>query len=347
VSGGPSNILIIKPSAMGDIVLALPALRALRRSFPESRISWLVRPEFAELLWGHPDLDEIILFDRRLLGKWWYSPKAFGELMRLMKRLRRERFDIVFDFQGLFRTGFLAWATGCKKRIGMAEAREFATVFYTHKIPQDYSCVHLVDYYLRMAEAGGAQGGKAEFKLLEDEAAEGAVRGILKEYKVDFDNYVVIVPGAARANKRWPMERFAELADKIAEGSKLSVVAVGSEAERGYIDALRLSAKRPIVNIAGRTGICELTRLLRGAKLVVSNDTGPGHIAAALGVPMVMIFGPTNPARVCPYDRPECAAVVEPNERGMKADSYEPKHSIDRITVEQVFEKVCRQMIKV
>ena len=88
----------------------------------------------------------------------------------------------------------------------------------------------------------------------------------------------------------------------------------------------------------------ELTALLKKASLVVSNDTGPGHIAAALGVPIVMIFGPTNPARVCPYNRPECVVAVEPDKRGMKADSYDPKHDIGHITVDQVFEKVCEQM---
>jgi lipopolysaccharide heptosyltransferase I len=342
----PKNILIIKPSALGDIVLALPALSALRRSFPRARISWLVRSEYAELLRGHPDLDEIILFDRRLLGKSWYSPEAFGELLGLLLRLRNSQFDLVFDFQGLFRTGFLAWATGSKKRFGMREAREFAHLFYTDKIEQDSSCVHLVDYYLKIAAAAGAQQGRPEFKFPEDATAEEAVRKLLTGHKVNIDNYVVLVPGAARPEKRWPIERFTELADKISSKFRSSIVAIGSQAEGQYIDILCAGTETAVVNLAGRTSVRELTGLLKKASLVVSNDTGPGHIAAALGAPVVMIFGPTNPARVCSYGRPECVAAIESNERGMKADSYDPKHDIRNVTFEQVFEKACEQITK-
>jgi heptosyltransferase-1 len=336
----PKNILIIKPSALGDIVLALPALSALRRTFPQAKISWLVRPEFADLLRGHPGLDELILFDRRLLGKWWYQPKAFRELMQLFGRLRKGQFDLVFDFQGLFRTGFFAWLTGSKRRIGMAGSREFANLFYTDKIPQDSSCIQLVDYYLKMvASAGGGQGG-VEFKLPQDNNADEQVRKILLSKKVNTGKYVVLVPGAAQPNKRWPIERFAELADKITNKFGLSIVAAGSQGEQEYIDAIG----KGVINLAGRTSVRELVPLMKGTSLVVSNDTGPGHIAAALGVPVVMIFGPTNPARVCPYKRPDCVVAIDTTTRGMKADSYDPKHAITHITVEQVFEKVCWQI---
>jgi lipopolysaccharide heptosyltransferase I len=340
----PRNILIIKPSALGDIVLALPALGALRRSFPQAKISWLIRPEFAELLQEHPDLNEIILFDRRFLGKSWYNPGAFGELKRLMRRLRQERFDLVFDFQGLFRTGFLAWVTGCKRRFGMAGAREFATIFYTQKVLQDYSCIHLVDYYLRITEAAGAQKVKPEFKFPEDGEAGKAVKILLLEEKVEPSKYAVIIPSAARREKLWPIERFAQMADKIADKFGLSIVAIGSEAERPYVGRLAASAKARIANLAGKTTLRELTALLKGAALVVGNDTGPGHIAAALGVPLVMIFGPVNPARLCPYNRPECVAAVEPNTMGMAIDSSDPRYDIHNVTVEQVWEKVCETL---
>ena len=129
-------------------------------------------------------------------------------------------------------------------------------------------------------------------------------------------------------------------AEKIGERFGLSIVATGSQGEREYIETI---GKR-VVNLAGKTTVRELIPLMRKALLVVSNDTGPGHIAAAMGVPIVMIFGPTNPARVCPYNRPECVVAVEPNGRGMKADSYEPRHDITHITVEQVFKTVCQQI---
>ena len=341
------KILIIKPSALGDIVLALPALTALRKSFPQARISWLVRQEYAELLRGHPDLNEIILFDRRLLGKWWCRKKAFVNLLGLLRHLREERFDLVFDFQGLFRTGFFARATGCRERIGMANARELAHLFYTRKIPQDYSCIHLVDYYLKMAEEAGAQKEKPEFKFPENAGAVEAVKGVLSENNVNCENYVVLVPSAARKEKLWPIERFAQLADKITAKFGSSIVATGTQAEREYIDTLVKTAQTAVANLAGKTSISELTALLKNASLVVSNDTGPGHIAAGLGVPMVMIFGPVNPARLRPYNKPDCIAAVEPNTMEMAIGSSDPRYDISNITVEQVFEKVSEQLSKV
>jgi len=212
----------------------------------------------------------------------------------------------------------------------MRGAREFAHIFYTDKIRQDLSCIHLVDYYLKMAVEAGVQKGKPEFKLPEDTGVIAGVNG----------KYAIFVPGAAQPNKRWAIEKFAELADKISSRFGLSIVATGSQGEREYIEAIG----KQVINLAGKTSVRKLIPLMRGASLVVSNDTGPGHIAAAMGVPMVMIFGPTNPARVCPYGRPECIAAIQPNERGMKADSYDPKHDIRNITVKQVFEKVCGQL---
>jgi lipopolysaccharide heptosyltransferase I len=344
MSDEPKNILIIKPSALGDIVLALPALAALKRSFPRAKISWLVRSEYAELLQGHPDLDEVILFDRQLLGKSWYSPRAFSGLLELLRRLREGRFDVVFDFQGLFRTGFLAWVSGSKKRFGMTQAREFGHVFYTDKISQDYSCVHLVDYYLRIVAAAGAGKTEVQFTLPRKPDAVETVKKLLVSHGVHPGNYAVLVPGAARENKRWPIERFAKLAEKIVSQFGWSMAAPGSAAEKGYIETLQNIAGVGVVNLAGQTSIAEIIALLGGAALVVSNDTGPGHIAAALGVPIVMIFGPTNPARVCPYGRPECVVAIEADKRGHKADSYDPRHDIRHITVEQVFEKVCEQI---
>jgi lipopolysaccharide heptosyltransferase I len=335
----PRRILIIKPSALGDIVLSLPALSALKRSFTGAKISWFVRPEFAPLITGHPFISDIILFDRRKLSNWWCSPDSFKSLWSLVKQLRAGKFDLVFDFQGLFRTGFFSWVTGSKRRFGMAGARELAHLFYTNKISQDASNIHLVDYYLKMVAAAGAKQIEAEFKLPEDAGTAEKIDKLLKSQGVNA-KYAVIVPGAAQQNKRWPIERFAELAGKISERFGLSIVATGSQGEREYIEAI---GKR-VVNLAGKTTVRELIPLMKKASLVVSNDTGPGHIAAALGVPMVMIFGPTNPARVCPYKRPQCVVAVDPNERGMKADSYDPRHDINHITVEQVFETACKQI---
>jgi len=344
MSGAFKNILIIKPSSLGDIIMALPALSALRRSFPDARISWLVRREFAPLLENHPHLTSIVPFDRKYLGKSWYHPAAMGALLSFLRRLNHSKFDVVFDFQGLFRTAFFGWVTGCKKRFGMANARELAHVFYAHRVPQDRESIHLVDYYLKIIRAAGASDTGVQFLLPQDPGAADSVGRLLRGHGIERDNYAVLVTGSAHADKCWPIERFAALADKISSQFGLSVVATGTAHEAGVIERLRGLAGAPITSVAGRTSLSELTELLNSAKLVVSNDTGPGHIAAALGRPMVLIFGRSNPARVAPYGRSNCVAAVEPDGRGFKADSTDPKHNIRAISLDDVYQKVCEQM---
>jgi len=365
------KILIIKPSSLGDIVLALPALSALRRNFPDAKISWLIRPEFAPLLENHPHLTQVISFDRKFLGKAWYHPKAFAALFALIWRLRRSKFDIVFDFQGLFRTACLAWLSGCKKRFGMANAREFACIFYTHKVEQDQDCIHLVDYYLKIIKAalqktedrkystisrptcGVGRRQKTEDRTKNSEVkflipinphAGDSVSKLLESHNIKAGNYAIFVPGSVHSDKCWPVERFAALADRISKKFNLPIIAVGTESDKSIVDQIKGKTSVPIANFAGQTTLGELVALLKAAKLVVSNDTGPGHIAAALGVPLVMMFSWSNPARIAPYGRTECMVARKPYSRGLKIKSTDPAHSIRTITVDEVFQKVCQQI---
>lgn len=338
------NILIIKPSSLGDIILALPALTALRKSFPDAKISWLIRPEFAPILENHPHLTEIIIFDRKFLGKAWFHPGALASLVSLIKRLRHAEFDAVIDFQGLFRTASLAWLSGCKKRFGIANARELAPLFYTHKITQTKDCIHLVDFYLKIIKAAGASELDVEFVLPQHPEAADSVAGLLQSRDISPDNYVALIPGSAHEDKRWPVERFAELAERISSQFGLPIVATGDSGESALIEKLKDLSNVHVANIAGKTSLSELVVLLKNARLVVSNDTGPGHIAAALSTPLVLMFSWSNPARIAPYKRIECLVAREPFGRGRKIKSRDPKHNVDTITVDEVYQKVCEQL---
>ncbi len=345
------NILLIKPSSLGDIVMALPALSALRKSAPFAKISWFIRPEFAPLLKNHPHLTETILFDRKFLGQAWFNPRAMAALLSLIWRLNRSKFDAVIDLQGLFRTASLAWLSGCKKRFGMAGAREFGYIFYTHKVKQDRDSIHLVDYYLKIVQAAGASKSDTQsprwptpFLLPTDPAAADAVNRLLKTNGIEPDSFAVFVPTSAHEDKCWPAERFAALADRVSKQFHLSIIATGAASEKDAVERLKNLANVSIANFAGATSLSELVALLKAARLVVSNDTGPGHIAAAEGTPLVLIFGRSNPARVAPYGRPNCVAAVEPDGRGFNADSTDPKHDIKAITVDEVYQKVCEQL---
>ena len=342
MTGQIKKILIIKPSALGDIVQAMPAACCLAQSFPDVEIHWFVRPEFAALIENHPCIHKIILFHRKELGKWWYEPAAFAELLRLSKQLREEKYDIVFDFQGRFRSAIFAWFSRCKMRIGMAGTQEITGLFYTQKIKQ--SSIHLIDYFLDMVCSAGAKRGKIEFRLKPQPHAIAETQKILSENKIDTDNYACFVPSATVESKKWPIENFAALAEKIYAKYRCSVIAIGTEPEKPVAEKLKSLSKTPVINLAGKTNIAQLIALLAGAKVVVSNDTGPAHIAAALGVPMVLIFGYTNPSRVGPYARPQTVAARDADKRGSQVESTNPAHNIKNVTVENVFDLISRQL---
>jgi len=298
----PRRILIIKPSSLGDVVHALPVLHLLRRRWPEAKISWLVAPYCSGLLEGHPDLDEVILFDRRRFGTAWKNPSAGLELIHFKRDLRRRGFDLVIDLQGLFRCGWLAWQTRAAARIGFANAREGAWIFYTHRVPIATMEQHAVERYLRAAVAAGCEEGPVEFHF----AASEKDRSQVSEMLGDDEPFAVLLPGANWRTKRWGVEKFAGLVEPLRERFGLNSIVAGG------VDTVELGKViSGANNLAGKTTLRQLVALLERASLVIANDSGPMHIAAALNRPLVTIFGPTNPIRTGPYGRAECVVRVD------------------------------------
>jgi lipopolysaccharide heptosyltransferase I len=293
--------LIIKPSSLGDVTHALPILRLLRRRYPNAKISWLVAPYCSGLLEGHPDLDEVILFDRRRFGTAWKNPSAGLDLIRFKRDLRRRRFDWVIDLQGLFRSGWLAWLTRAPVRIGFANAREFSWLFYTHRIPINTLEQHAVDRYLRIAQAAGCADEPIEFPFAVSDSDRSSVAQM-----TGHDPYAVLLPGANWPTKRWPVENYQALVDPIRQRFNLRSIVAGGP------DTIELANSIPsALNLAGKTTLPQLVALLERATLVIANDSGPMHIAAALNKPLVTIFGPTNPIRTGPYSRPDSVVRVD------------------------------------
>lgn len=280
----PKRILIIKPSALGDIVHTLPLLPLLRRRFPDATITWLVVPAFASLLTDHPQVDEVMLFER----------KRWTSVFALSRALREREFDLVLDLQGLFRSGFLSWMTRSPMRVGFSYAREMAWWFYTADIDTPTPERHAIERYLDVAEALGCERGPVTFAFGVTQADRSAVDALFDRSKP----YAVLLPGTNWTTKRWPAEHFGHLVDPLrSEFSLTPVVAGGS-------DAAALASKLSgALDLTNRTSLRQLVALLEGASLVITNDSGPMHIAAALGVPMVSLFGPTNPIRTGPYKR--------------------------------------------
>lgn len=338
-----ANILIIKPSALGDVVHALPVLTALRSRFTDAKITWMIRPEFAPLLDCVPGLDERLLFDRKRLGRW-YTPEGVTALHSFIGQLRAAKYDLIMDLQGLLRTALLGWLSGCPTRVGMANAREGAPLFYTHRVKPPTDSLHMVDRYRTLLQAIGINEFNSHSPVASPPQSLDSARTLLDEAGLVPGRFAVLIAGSAHPSKYWPTERFAAVAEQLAKQYGFKIAAVGTPGEKKIVSTIQQACTEPIADFCGRTSIPQLVALLGMAGLVVSNDTGPGHIAAAMGIPTVLIFGPTNPGWVAPYGRPETVVAIKPNDRGTPVRSRDPKYRIDNISIQMVLDAVAGQL---
>lgn len=296
----PQRILLIKPSSLGDIVHALPVLAALRGAWPSAQIAWLVATPFADLLRDHPMIDEVIAFDRARFGHVWRSPAAFAAFCRFVAALRRRRFDLVIDLQALFRSGFLAYASGARARIGPAAARELGGWFYTQSVNYPPDARHAVEKNCVVVAALGIATDPRAFPLPIDDAVRSAARAKLEACGVR-DRFVAVIPGARWESKQTPVDRLAEIVDLAAGQVGIPMVLLGAKGDRALTDRLKAAMKSPVVDLVGQTSLRELAAVIAAADVVLCHDSGPMHVAAALETPIVALFGPTDESRTGPY----------------------------------------------
>lgn len=336
------RILIIKPSALGDVVHGLPILHGLRTVYPAAHIAWMIRPAYADVIRGHRALDEIIEFDRKHFGRVGRSWSATRDFVRWIIDLSRRRFDLVVDLQGLFRSGFFALASRARRRIGPGNAREFSWFFYSQRVRPAPGVIHAVDRNYQFAVPLGFAHIRPTFDLPIGLPAREAVTARLVAAGVATDRPVgVLVPGSAWASKRWPADRFARVAERLAARG-LAVVLSGAPNEADVAAAVRAACRAPLIDWVGATGLKEAMALLERAAVVVCNDSGPMHIAAALGRPMVAIFGPTDPARTGPFGRPE--TVVQSADGARHDFRHDDTTAIEAVGVEPVLAALDRQL---
>jgi lipopolysaccharide heptosyltransferase I len=288
----PKKILIVKPSSLGDVVHSLPFLNAIRETFPSSEIHWVIAKGLEDLLTGHPMIDKIWIINKDMWKKLSYIRDSVHELRIFMKGIKEEKYDIVIDLQGLLRSGIITLSTGSPLRVGFQEAREGSRFFYTHKIKGGKD-VHAVDRYLKIAAFLGCAIDDICFPM--PLSFESSVQAGLSLP----EDYAVIAPGARWGTKRWPPEKFGRLASLL----PLNTVVVGSKGDIDYAKKVLDLSKGKAVSLAGKTTLKALIEVIKGARFFVSNDSGPMHIAAALGIPVFAIFGPTDPERTGPYGK--------------------------------------------
>jgi len=280
------RLLILKPSALGDIVHTLPLLVSLRRSFPQGYIAWAVKAKFAPLLEDNPLLDEIILWQE-------------GHLWQFLRQIRSKRFRLVLDLQGLFRSGLIAWASGASQRWGFSrkETREGNFLFLNRKIVTRRS--HVLEKNLEIAEKLGAK-KSLEFPIFEKAEAKQYIEAFFKEQKITpSQKLIALNPGGGWTNKRWGEDKFAHLGKQLLDKGYKVIILWGPGEENMARDINQLAGGNLL--ISPPTSIPQLISLLKKSSLVIGGDTGPVHLAAALDVPVVALYGATPPSRNAPF----------------------------------------------
>lgn len=291
----PQRICLIKPSALGDVVQTLPVLAALRERWPTAHIAWVVNQSLVDILSDHPQLDEIIPFDRSAMRGW----RGIVAARKLWNRLRAAEFDLAIDMQGLLRSGLMAQATGAKYKVGFANAREKATWFYTHRVDVPTLDIPALQRYWHVVTALGGQPEipSAPLGLLESHRAWA-----LEKLSALPRPLLAIHPGAQWQTKRWPPENFAKLARRAQQEFTAGVVLVGGPGEGKLCREIETSVPNAL-NLAEQTSLRELAAILESADVLLSGDTGPMHLAAAVGTQTVSIFTCTSPTRAGPHGK--------------------------------------------
>jgi len=315
------KILLIKLSAVGDVVQTIPLLNALRRRYPSAQIDWLVKPALAELLQHNPAISNVIEFGG--------DDGSFVDYARLAGRLRANAYDLVLDMQGQLRTALFVLASGAPVRIGFdrprasvwdasprqfpAEARKHAWqgaregswLAYTHSIPIPTLDIHAVDRYLSVGPMLGFSPGRPDFSFPLAQEASTRVEALLHRHGVAGAPLLTIAPGTIWETKHWGTEKFADVARHFLRRG-FAVALMGSRRERAVCEEVARLAPGA-VDIAGETTLAELAALIRHSAISVTNDSGPMHLAVALDRPVVGIFGPTDPVWIGPYGHPDNA----------------------------------------
>ncbi len=336
------RILLIRPSALGDVCRTVPVLASLRRAYPTAIIHWLVQDSFVEAVQHHPALSGIVPFPRRSLAKW-YTPGGLSGVRVFLRGLKAGSYDMVVDAQGLFRSGLFAWATRAPVRVGHAGAAELGWLFVNRRVSSAPDA-HTVDRMLDLVRSIGVEPVR-DLRLY---TSPGAHRRVLQLLEPDGPaaRTGVLAPSSRWEGKRWPVERLSALAERLLKTGVVERVAVvGAPGEEGQCGPLLRLAERDrrVIPLIGRMGIGDLMALIERAWVVVANDSATLHMSVGLSTPYVGLYGPTDVSRVGPAGG--TGTVIQHLHPGDRLDHKAPapgRRIMERITVDEVFDAVER-----
>ena len=332
-------------SSLGDVIQALPVLRLLKLHHPASEIFWWLDSALAPLLEGDPDLAGIVRFERKRWGK----PQHWPEMLRSIRWLRAQKFDLVIDLQCLARSATFAWLTNGKMLVGLDEIREGARGFYDFAAQRKTFHTHAVDWYLSVLPPLGVPVHK-NFNWLPERPAIAAevkrkwISVFHPPSSILHPRWIALQPGARWENKRWPAKYFAELVRSTSEkfpDTRFAILGSGDDQPLGEV--ISRAAPERCLNLCGVTSLPEMIEWVRLCELMITNDTGPMHAAAALDKPVIALFGPTEPRRTGPYGQLENVLRIDlPCSPCLSADcTYaRPNECLNALSPALVFERV-------
>lgn len=304
---GSVNILIVKTSAIGDVIHTLPALNALRRKYPEAQIDWLVEEAAADLVIGHKAVDTVLVSRRKA----WVRDLKRGRVLTackgvadFVKRLRATEYDLLIDFQGLLKSGIFVGLARAKRKVGFGKGMEHAEgsyIFLNEPIPPVNMDQHAAIRELLLLKAIGVESEEVVFDLPVGKEQREKVGQLLAAEGIDSAKVLVAInPMTTWETKHWRNERFARVADHLLNRGMAVVFSGGPQDVRG-IEEIRAAMTGKAVSLAGKTTLKDLAALYERVNLLITTDTGPMHLAAAVGTPVVALFGPTAPWRTGPF----------------------------------------------
>lgn len=331
------NILIVKLSAIGDVIHALPVAHALKERYPTARITWVVEKPAYDLLTNNPDINEIIIFDKpkfkSLAGLLKYSPE-FSSL------LKARHFDLALDLQGLFKSAAITALSGAKQRLGYCNMRELSQ-WVSRPVCGTHSQGHIVERYLDVARYLDCNVDKVVFPIHITAEEAMAATQIATHAGLDVSRkYIVLAPGTNWISKCWPTNHYAQLAGRLFDSGIIPVI-IGGPDDHRLATEINLAARILPVDLTGRTNLKQLSYIIKQAAAFVGGDTGPMHLAVALGTPVITMFGPTDPNRNGPYQGKRQTLVVPDSCQGCwKRVCPKQQNCMEHITVENVFNKI-------
>jgi len=335
------NILIVKLSAIGDVIHTLPSLASLRKLYPKAHITWVIEEAAADLIAGHPHLDRILVSRRRHWLRQLRDPRKTGQALKEIREflgsLRDRPYDLVIDFHGLFKSALIVLISGGRRKLGYDSMQELSGLFLNEKIPEDMD-KHAVDRYLDFLRYLKAPETPPEFLIPISDENKKKVEELLEKSGLDRgERFVAVSPMALWETKLWEDGKFARLCDRITGELGVNVVLTGSD-EGGINRRIQSLMTNPSIHLGGKTSLRDLACIYRLSSLLITTDSGPMHIAAAMGTPVIALFGPTSPSRTGPYGEGHVVIRKEMACSPCFLKTCETCRCMKDISVEDVFE---------